>query len=430
MNHLFEILKVCSFVGLNTLFYHHTIQASDLNTQKQIEFQNSYKKTVEDLNHETSSTKSFDSIPSCDLSVQTFLEEGIAHFIVRGKKFGAIDKMGKWILPCEFDFTVDEFSCTTNWDYDSYIDKESKLVLAKNKKYGIWNTNGENIVPAKYLTIETTECYRPDYYFLVQKAEIEIQDSKFNSVRKIEIDSYIGNSYSALFFIKNKHVFSIDKYTLEQTELVDQNNFCVEFQGKYGLVSSKGKIVYGFKSDNYISDNQLVYKSRLSVDKTVENRVGLIDEKGKLVLNFDYVDIGRFGVKSSLFEVMTTDFKLGLVHGNGKILVPFIYDDIDLEYAGLRKKSNYLVKLYKNSDDKEFKIVLSNNTFLLNEEAFSKVFLFDDLFIVYKLENIYVFDYDGNWLVIGSIEDFKFNSLIENQLNFQYYKEGSWKSLN
>jgi hypothetical protein len=284
-------------------------------------------------------------------------------------QYGFIDVTGKLVFPLKQN------------RYGGFYEGLSSICI--DDKYGFINTKGEVVIPAIY---DTRSFFKEGlasvgidgkYGFIDQTGKVVIP-LKYNGASSFE------NGYAAVTNENNKIGF-INKTgkLLVQTEYTDYGgdniqlfseglcpvyNYYSETRSiKYGFIDVTGKLVidtiyhdYGMLinpycfhngvSKVYIDDENFEIKYIDKTGKIVpqpigeegvitreEEKYGIIDGKGKVIVPFDYDYIADFndGIAAVLKYDEEWNSSWGAVDKTGKIIVPVIYDNISIFSEGV-----------------------------------------------------------------------------------------------
>jgi hypothetical protein len=249
-------------------------------------------------------------------------------------KYGLIDSLGNVIVKPKYD----EITCFSTQSFKSQssdgihgtitvVNNEVNVVLL-NKKYGVINTKGKEILPCQF-----------DHISGLGRVLLIKQDSAYsfysmtgNEISKIKYD-YVDLSEYAM----------MDGMTHGMTEGMIK----VGVKNKFGYVNANGKQITELKYD-------LVYpfeNGRAIVG--VNNKFGFIDTAGKEVIPLMYDRIENFGhdFNDSLVKVKL-NYKWGCIDEKGKVVIAIAYDEMMPFYDGLSRVKYYGKYGYLNLNGK------------------------------------------------------------------------------
>ena len=283
--------------------------------------------------------------------------------------FGIADKKGELIGKLE---------------YDSIRVLNQNYLIKKKNNYGLLQNDGKSLLSTKYdkilggnSMITLVQNKKGDVQLIFNKSEkklpgkVEYANFYLNSaiiksagkfglvtdkvVVPFEYDSIAQN------ITKNKNPQQkFSQYDFRHLNSTPAFEMVVEKNGKLGLVSSEGELIYPPESDEIIREKTMGYmlakKDNLysiyftsSKQKTdfefsqvrtdgygfvmavKNNKQGAFNLKGEDIVPFEY-DNGGIYQLSGLGLRVTKDRKKGIINKEGKIIIPPIYDEIDTFY--------------------------------------------------------------------------------------------------
>ncbi|MBL1407595.1 WG repeat-containing protein [Sphingobacterium faecale] len=171
--------------------------------------------------------------------ISAFTEDNVSVVIDDKEKYGAIDKDGKLLVPCKYD-------------YLSYDEGTQQYLFGQGEKYGLLHKDGKIYVPAKY---DMISFFNQGYATITlndksglidqnQKIVVPVQYDVIFEYNKhnfttIEDEKYVLNSIAQ----KKKVVGGFDFLSLS----LDCNVILAQKDGKYGYIDENGKTVIPFK---------------------------------------------------------------------------------------------------------------------------------------------------------------------------------------
>lgn len=237
----------------------------------------------------------------------------------------------KWFLYFFLAFVASNYAQSNN-------SEERFIRVLKDKRYGLYNTKGKEIIPPIYNIIFNGKeddkeiklrLNREEYIF--NKKTYKIQKNKITNLKFEELYDFYEDL--ARIKINDKYGFigRSGKLVIPPVySIVD--NFSkglamVSFDKKnYGFIDNKGKKVIPFEyNSGYKFLNRLVCVSK-NENENKNKKVGLIDRNGKEIIEFKYDGIAN--TLSGLFKVELGD-KFGLIDEKGSMITPVKYDEID-----------------------------------------------------------------------------------------------------
>lgn len=253
------------------------------------------------------------------------------------KKFGMIkvedgtfSKIGKEVIPCEFD--------NIEGPYHGPIDY---FIVSKSYKFGAYKTDGTMLLPCVYQHIGK----EGNTYIQIQQNDLFGFADKDGKV-VIPCQFYDASPFNELYTSvlerkKDENVWNfIDKtgkvVTTDDYEYAGsfENGVCpVRRKGKNGFVTKELKS-FGMKYGYSFSDDNGRWSYGRSAKNDLipvlkENKFGFINMEGKEIIKpvyedaFSFVD-GKARVRQS--------GKFGLIDATGKTVLPFIYDNLEYDF--------------------------------------------------------------------------------------------------
>jgi hypothetical protein len=256
------------------------------------------------------------------------LNDNRAVFRTKNGRMGAIDSVGKVVIQPNFKYISD------------FSEDRAEIYIIKSKKTlrGFIDENGEVVIQPAY---ENTMPFK-------KGVSIVQNNFKFNLIDK-----------------KGKLLFP--DY-LDYIFYADENILGIRKDGKSGYIDMEGKNI-----------TPMLYKeiSRFSEGKAVvenfKEEVGVIDIKGKIVLEFQkFNNIYNFKNNCAVFTIDDEcgNLKAGVINGLGKIVIPTIYDLIFQDNDGFYHiRENKLDGLI----DKNFNVIIKpeyESIYIVNDTVF------------------------------------------------------------
>lgn len=257
-----------------------------------------------------------------------------------GVKYAYFDKNNNFIVPFgEYDF-ADVFGLGR------------KAIVANKGKYGIIDEYGKLVLPLEYDFIEQPSIYSnyASIFLATKQNAVTIFDEKLKVIPIKDIASY--RDWDGNIFVTNKeNKIGLIDYKGKQTipflydTLYNEHSvprisgFIAKKDGFYGFVSRKNEIIQPFKY-NYI----YVLKGGYAVYVGKNNKVGIFDENGKIMIPFEYDAIYSTSYNNHLTKEFPSDMDIFIVEKDGKIgtidnknnvIIPIVYDGLSgwVEYG-------------------------------------------------------------------------------------------------
>ncbi|QKG80816.1 WG repeat-containing protein [Tenuifilum thalassicum] len=245
----------------------------------------------------------------------------------------------------------DSMEETNDWYEDTDGNSKTLKLVRANGKIGFLYENGEELFPCIFDSVVDAENYA---YGNVNGKCVPTNKVYFSPYAKVKKDGKWG-----LISSEGKVIISFnydDIYTFDYKktsrmegpyiEYFDYNGetAIVKRDGKWGLVNKKDEVLADCVYDEfYIPDVQLFYEKRAAAKK--DGLWGFLNEKGELVVPFMYNDIlvseevsvegGRWFFSQDGYCAVKKNGKWGLIDKYNNIIVNFEFDSIKFTSYGL-----------------------------------------------------------------------------------------------
>ncbi|KAF5029099.1 WG containing repeat protein [anaerobic digester metagenome] len=217
---------------------------------------------------------------------QFWRDKNIA-LIRRDTMYGVIDSNFKIIIPCEYELI--QFDLTGN------------LIFKKNGFFGLMDLKTNILIPALY---QQSNGFRQIMYTK--------DPNPYSMVMRDSLYGYINQKGKEVIPCKYKHL----GYEIHNNRVFYQEN------NKYGFLDTTGKVVVAPVYDrvfDFIIDVTAVQKGE---------KWALINDKGKLVTEFIYDMIVGHTWYDQQFVVVYQNNKCGVIDKKGKLVLPIEYEAI------------------------------------------------------------------------------------------------------
>jgi hypothetical protein len=234
------------------------------------------------------------------------------------------------------------------------------IILKKNGKEGLLNTDTGFILEPKYEKIERCEdndnlflllISRPPVYFqLYCVSKGIVSEMGYNNITDFR------NGYASVAQRNFQGVINLNGEEILPclyTEMgVVSHDICImkskDLMGAYNVKEKKVCIPYVYKklSDFFLLQNNL----RVALARTSDDTWGIINEKNETIIKFIYTDL--LPIDEDIIMV-TQNNKKGLVNIKGEIILPPIYDHIPLDPTFFNNKISETDEKEERVDDVE-----------------------------------------------------------------------------
>lgn len=239
-----------------------------------------------------------------------WVEKGIDNSRNGDQWFGYIDKKGKLVIPCDYEYAGDfseGLACVSkSWKY-GFIDKQGNVVIPIEHENQFGNFS-DGLAKMK---IESDKyCYiNKQGDIVINNVEGEAGDFQNGIAPVSNFGFYAIDKTGKKLFPKQQYLFQrfIDDYFLAR----DENR-------KYGALDTHGNIAISFKCDGigYSEGYFLVYEDS-------EKGWKYINTKGEVVISDVFDDAKPF---SDEYAAVKKGDKWGYINKQGEIIIPMQYD--------------------------------------------------------------------------------------------------------
>lgn len=290
--------------------------------------------------------------------------------VVKSHKLGIIDSTGKIIAPAKYD-KVQRF------------DSRKLGAVCINNLWAFIDKNGKLLSDFKYNDIDYVE---EDFYVVELNNKWGIVDSEIKPITPIKYDKY--NNYYRNFSEGNLCVYlnekwgyinskgkEITKPKYDNADDYKNGRARVVLDFKEGLIDKNGKEIIPLIYDELIRvSNSFSYVGKYDESGDSKKYAIINERNGKVVVSLKYENLYSnfepfFPFHARLAKVKLKN-KVGVVNEKGKVIIPLIYDSIESLGTG------YVV--FKDGKygymDEDFKIIVPIiNDYKENEESISNV---------------------------------------------------------
>ena len=239
--------------------------------------------------------------------------------IVQNKKYGLIDEFGNEVLPCEYD-TIHGL-------------RKNFRIVVKDSLFGATNIDGKIIKQCTYADARDVSCkylamQLNDKWGFVDVEGNDITQYKYETIYDFNDTTFVAK-YEGYFGLSDykQNIIIPFKYDEIHYKWDEECPVTIVKSGEfYGLYNSKNQQVleceYGFMFPN--SSGLITIKKQAQNYRDV--RKALVEaETGKIIIPFDYMDMGDFS--EGLVSVENLEEKLGYLDKTGKTVIPFVYEE-------------------------------------------------------------------------------------------------------
>ena len=181
------------------------------------------------------------------------------------EKYGVTDKEGKQIIENKYSFI-------------QYL-WEDFFIVKNEEKFGIINSSDEKILEFEYDSLQKMNGL--NIIETLKNNEVSYLNKDFKQIAKFkEIKRKIENNYLKLYSINDKELLYLDKEgnIVENKNLLNNNLFAKEENGKWGFVNKKGEFTINAKYDYVTEFNNYGFAGIMQ-----DGKWGVIDETGTVI---------------------------------------------------------------------------------------------------------------------------------------------------
>ena len=259
------------------------------------------------------------------------IEKSFLFRISRKGKYGFIDRTGKIVIPCKFDFAH---------DFSEGLALVGKGTGQFSRKYGYIDMQGKQVVPFKYADAEDfseglARVEKDKKYGFIDKTGKEVIPCKYGNAKEFHEGLacvYEATKWSFGIATEGEWVF-IDKTGKKKisckcdfVESFSEGLARVEKDRKYGYIDITGKEVIPCRYDDAGTFSEgLAWAER-------NGKCGYIDKTGKEVFSCMFENVGGFHEGLAL---VGKGHKYGFIDKTGKEVIPCKYSEVMNFHEGL-----------------------------------------------------------------------------------------------
>lgn len=236
--------------------------------------------------------------------------EGLAA-VEKDGRWGYIDKNGRVVIPMQFDY-ADDFS-------------EGMAAVQQHEEWGFVDKQGNVVIPCQFHGL-SVPFFKEGLALVVKSGKCFYIDKKGNSIIPINGDNYTLSFSEGFAAVKEDGKwFYIDKNGRTINSVITVNtevDFVIteEFSNKINSLNLRWCCPFR-------EGLATVYTGTPTANskKIVDNRCGVIDKQGNLMISLQYDDIGEFHEGLARVREIGKN-KLGFIDKRGRIVIPTVYD--------------------------------------------------------------------------------------------------------
>lgn len=200
------------------------------------------------------------------------------------------------------------------------IASKDYMVVFKNNKWGVIDSNGNIVIDPSYEEMMTIPNSKKDVFLCIYNVNYETGEYKTKAL----------NSKNEEVFTQYEQIEAISNKDLSHNIWYEENVLKVKKDGKYGTINLAGKELTSCQYDEIVAIEGI--KNALKVTK--DGKMGIIDNEGKAILPVQYQDITNLGKDNKDgFIIKAEDGKYGVVNYSNQIVLETKYDEIEKVYG-------------------------------------------------------------------------------------------------
>jgi len=297
-------------------------------------------------------------LENIDQNDNLWYEENVLR-VKKNRKYGLIDLNGKELLPAEYD------------EITVLQGIENSIIIKKGGKVGLVNNNGNIIAEAQYKEIKNLgDTYKNGYitinedgkHGIISTTKKQILDNKYDEIAQIYLEScYLVKENGVQKLINSKGETIIDN-GFDEIKSATSNGVIFVKNNLFGEMNSLGEITIEAKYQDLMEVQEGIYIAKQN------DKYGIIDEQQTTKLQYEYTGI-TYNEKVELFLAEDSNYNTSIINDNFEVKATGILSDIDEENSYIRMRINDQYKYY-NLKGKEISSAeaLKDNTIFLSKK--------------------------------------------------------------
>ncbi len=304
-----------------------------------------------------------EAIQNIDKNSNIWYEDNVLK-VEKDKKYGLINLSGKELLPCEYD------------EITTIEGIKNALKVSKNGLYGIVDDEGKIILKTEYSDITNLGKESKDGFIIksndgkfgvVNYSGELVLDAIYDEVLKVyENDLYVVSKSGKQVLVKNDGTEVLKSGFDEISSILknQENGVIFKSNNKYGVMKTTGEIQIRAKYDELKEA-----KSGILIAKE-NNKYGIIDLKEDTKVEFKYNTID-YNESANLYIAEDENFNNDIIDDEYSVKLSGILVDLDSEkdYIELRQNDEYKYYNFKFQEKNVGDIFTSNTLFLSKKDG-------------------------------------------------------------
>lgn len=279
--------------------------------------------------------------------------------VEKEKKYGLINFDGKELLPCEFD----------SIDTVKYL--KNSLITSKNGKIGLVDNGGNIIIDNEFAEIQALTTKYEDGY-IVKNIEGKFGVINYNKKKVLECkyDAVMNVAGSNMYVVKednnteliNANGEVILKNKFEEAVSIDNENIVIKKDDKYGIIAKNGdaKVAANFQLLKYLFDGNYLAKK--------DNKYGIINLNNETIIDFIYKNITYMN-EAGCIIAKEENGNTNIMNTQFEVKCKGIVSEINSKYKFIKVRENDNYKYYNfKLEEKSVQDVYPANTLYLAKQ--------------------------------------------------------------
>lgn len=267
----------------------------------------------------------------------------------------------------------------------------SYFSLYTNGKWGIIDNNGKIIIEPTYDEMIIIPDNNEDIFLCTYEVDYE------NNTYKTKII----DSKNKQLFSEYEKIYAIENFDSNNNLWYEKGVFKVEQKGKFGLINFKGKLLLECEYDDI---NALKGVEKRLITKK-DNKYGLVDLNGNTIIENKYKSIISLGKDTNMYIIQNEDGKYGIA------------DILDCKYKEIKPIASKVV--FQVKEDNKYKLIDKNQN-EISIGNFDEIKEIKENVIIFKKENkYYAYGIDEKKITENGYDDIKYcsnkNMIVKNK---------------
>lgn len=255
-----------------------------------------------------------------------------------------------------------------SYDITELMTKKEYFSVYSENKWGVINSLGETVIAPSYAEMIIVPDSTKDVFLCIY--DVNEEEGTYKTKALNEKDKEIFTEY--------EQVEALENYDKNQNVWYEENVLKVKKDGKYGLINLKGKNVLNCEYDEVYTLKGI--KNSLIVKKN--EKVGLVDNNGRVVIETIYTEIKPLGTEAlDGYIVKNEEGKYGVIGAGKEQKLESKYENIEPVVGS---------NLFVITEGGKQKLINSKGTIIL-ENGFDKIIqiLKDSKEVIFVKDNLY-----------------------------------------